>query len=200
MTVATPAMAEHCFDHLVSTLEGRPTPVPANIDPRASCGGLFVTWETAPRWELRGCIGSLTDINILKGLQTYTIHSALQDDRFDPISSEELPNLRCYVSLLTGFEKAKHWLDWDIEHHGIIINFRPPGWHHDISATYLPDIALEQGWNPQETIDTLIRKAGFNGRINDALLRSIRLTRYRSSKMHMTYAEYERRREVRTKA
>ena len=30
-----------------------------------------------------------------------------------------------------------------------------------LSATYLPDVASEQGWNKQETLDSAMRKAGY---------------------------------------
>jgi hypothetical protein len=38
-------------------------------------------------------------------------------------------------------------------------------------GTYLPHVAPEQGWNVRQTIDSLIRKAGFDGPIDDALAR-----------------------------
>lgn len=44
--------------------------------------------------------------------------SALRDRRFPPIEARELPNLRCTVSLLTCFEAAAGWEDWEIGKHG----------------------------------------------------------------------------------
>lgn len=54
----------------------------------------------------------------------------------------------------------------------------------------MPEVAPEQGWNAQETLDSLIKKAGYNGRVTDALLKSIQLERYQSSKEKLTYSEY----------
>lgn len=30
-------------------------------------------------------------------------------------------------------------------------------------ATYLPDVAVEQGWDKEETVESLMRKAGWDG-------------------------------------
>lgn len=44
----------------------------------------------------------------------FTIFSALQDRRFKPITASEMSALSCGVSLLTNFEKAEHYLDWEV--------------------------------------------------------------------------------------
>ena len=40
--------------------------------------------------------------------------SALRDRRFPPIQANELPLLECTVSLLTDYEAANHYLDWEV--------------------------------------------------------------------------------------
>lgn len=40
--------------------------------------------------------------------------SALKDSRFPPLTREELPKLSCSVSLLTNFEDAGDYLDWEV--------------------------------------------------------------------------------------
>lgn len=40
--------------------------------------------------------------------------SALKDSRFPPLTREELPKLFCSVSLLTNFEDASDYLDWEV--------------------------------------------------------------------------------------
>ncbi|TKY86890.1 hypothetical protein EX895_004178 [Sporisorium graminicola] len=59
-----------------------------------------------------------------------------------------------------------------------------------LTATYLPDVIPDQGWTKQEAIDSVIRKAGFNGRITDDIRNSLRVRRYRSEKVQCTYADY----------
>lgn len=40
--------------------------------------------------------------------------SALKDRRFPPIQPKELPFLECTVSILTNYETANHYLDWEV--------------------------------------------------------------------------------------
>jgi len=64
-----------------------------------------------------------------------------------------------------------------------------------LSATYLPHVAPEQGWGVEEAIHSLVRKAGFGGKVTEALKRELRLTRYESSMAGMGWREYQRERE-----
>lgn len=49
------------------------------------------------------------------------------------------------------------------------------------------------GWDQLQTIDSLLRKGGFRGQITNDTRKSIKLTRYRSSEIHMSFAEYSKR-------
>lgn len=40
--------------------------------------------------------------------------SALRDRRFPPIEARELPVLECTVSILTDYETANDYLDWEV--------------------------------------------------------------------------------------
>lgn len=40
--------------------------------------------------------------------------SALRDRRFPPIQANELPFLECTVSILTDYETANNYLDWEV--------------------------------------------------------------------------------------
>jgi AMMECR1 domain-containing protein len=51
-------------------------------------------------------------------LTDYSLTAALQDRRFSPIEAAELPHLRCTISLLSNFELAAAWDDWEIGTHG----------------------------------------------------------------------------------
>lgn len=44
----------------------------------------------------------------------FPFYSALKDSRFPPLTREELPKLFCSVSLLTNFEDATDYLDWEV--------------------------------------------------------------------------------------
>lgn len=47
------------------------------------------------------------------------ICSALRDRRFPPIQAKELPTLQCTVSILTNYETAANYLDWEV----LLLNF-----------------------------------------------------------------------------
>ena len=107
--------------------------------------GIFVTLHkaNATGHELRGCIGTLSSIDLSSGLTKFAISSALKDRRFRPLTKEELPQIELSVSLLVQYEAAAHCQDWEVGVHGIIIEFVDQG--ADYSATYLPEVAGEQG-------------------------------------------------------
>eukprot|EP00245_Coleochaete_scutata_P006172 TRINITY_DN2037_c0_g1_i1.p1 TRINITY_DN2037_c0_g1~~TRINITY_DN2037_c0_g1_i1.p1 ORF type:complete len:211 (-),score=20.85 TRINITY_DN2037_c0_g1_i1:15-647(-) len=183
-------MAVYCFDILVAHYSGKEAPSP-NFE-----GGtfpLFVTWKKAvnggePR--LRGCIGTLEARCLLTGFRDYALTSAIRDRRFPPIQEKELPYLECTVSILTDYETARHHLDWEVGKHGMIIEFTDPQNLYR-SATYLPEVAEQEGWTKLEAVDSLMRKAGYNGPITDSLRRKVRVTRYQSSLYTLHYREYE---------
>lgn len=52
-------------------------------------------------------------------------------------------------------------MNWTLGTHGIRISFSQHGRRY--GATYLPDVAKEQGWTKEETLVSLMRKSGWNG-------------------------------------
>ena len=121
-------------------------------------------------------------------------------------------NLITSISLLTDFEQAESYLDWTIGIHGIYITFSHPSLipssseapsplsssanlpsvtsKQSFSATYLPNVIPEQGWDKTEAVDSAIQKAGWQGRITEDLRRSVKLQRYQSRKCEITWDEY----------
>ena len=122
-------------------------------------------------------------------MRDYTIISS-KDSRFPhPIMLDELPNLNCEVSLLVNFEQAKNPYDWEVGKHGIDIKFKDEeGIFH--SATYLPEVAEEQGWDQKTTLKHLVRKARYYDKI-DNILNNIVTERYQSIKKTISYNEYK---------
>jgi AMMECR1 domain-containing protein len=53
-------------------------------------------------------------------------------------------------------------MDWELGIHGLRISFYARNKRY--GACYLPDVAVEQGWDKEETIVSLMRKAGWSGR------------------------------------
>ncbi|CAF0715605.1 unnamed protein product [Adineta steineri] len=150
---------------------------------------LFVTWFIGSDKQLRGCIGTFSPMNLAHGLREYALTSATNDSRFSPISRDEYPLLSCAVSILTNFEPCSSYSDWDIGLHGIRIEFFNERGSKR-SATYLPEIAYEQGWNHIQTLDSLLRKGGYKGSITSDMRKSVQVTRYRSEKLTLHYNDY----------
>ncbi|XP_060792513.1 AMME syndrome candidate gene 1 protein isoform X1 [Neoarius graeffei] len=185
--VVSAEMCCFCFDVLYCHLYGYQPPRTPRFtnDPYP----LFVTWKIGRDKRLRGCIGTFSAMNLHSGLREYTLTSALKDSRFPPMTREELPRLFCSVSLLTNFEDVGDYLDWEVGVHGIRIEFfNEKGSKR--TATYLPEVAKEQGWDHIQTIDSLLRKGGYKAPITNDFRKTIKLTRYRSEKLTMSYAEY----------
>lgn len=119
------------------------------------------------------------------------------------------------ISLLTDFEDASSYLDWTVGVHGIQIMFphpsllavsdssapsplssstslgRPPARSKQtFSATYLPEVIPDQGWDRIEAVDSAIHKAGWTGRVTEDIRRSVKLRRYQSSQCTVGYDEF----------
>ncbi|XP_042899970.1 uncharacterized protein CG5902 isoform X1 [Parasteatoda tepidariorum] len=151
---------------------------------------LFVTWKIGKDRRLRGCIGTFNSMNLHSGLREYAVTSAFKDSRFSPITRDEFGKLHVSVSILRHFEEGEDYMDWEIGIHGIRIEFTTEKGSKR-TATYLPEVASEQGWDRIQTIDSLLRKGGYKGSISSDVRKSIRLTRYQSEKLTVSYPEYK---------
>jgi uncharacterized protein (TIGR00296 family) len=206
LLVATPSMCYHCFDTLIDTVQhssndkkrsNLSTTIPEFVqndlqDPSVECP-IFVTWDKQKQgnpesWQLRGCIGTLSPRLLATSVGEYAITSALRDRRFHPITISEISSLRVSVSLLVNYEDCQHVYDWTVGMHGILIKFHVNGQYYN--ATFLPEVAKQQQWDHEKTVSSLIRKAGYNGPIENNLLQKIHCTRYQSSKCQISFGEY----------
>lgn len=61
-------------------------------------------------------MGTFSARKLHRGLAEYALTSSIRDSRFQPVSLEEIPKLECGVSLLTNFEKAKDYTDWEVSY------------------------------------------------------------------------------------
>ncbi|NXD68642.1 AMMR1 protein, partial [Eolophus roseicapillus] len=150
---------------------------------------LFVTWKIGRDKRLRGCIGTFSAMNLHSGLREYTLTSALKDSRFPPMTRDELPRLFCSVSLLTNFEDVCDYMDWEVGVHGIRIEFiNEKGSKR--TATYLPEVAKEQGHCCTLFHMICIFSATYSFLVTVLEFASLLFSRYRSEKMTMSYTEY----------
>lgn len=137
--------------------------------------------------------GFLKNVRVIETAHTDNYNSAFEDVRFQPIPSSLLPSLSNHITLLTNFSQpTKDPMDWTLGKHGLRISFS----HHSrrYGATYLPDVAKEQGWTKDETLISLMRKAGWNGS-SSSWLKTWRdgkgeLVRYEGKQVGLSYDEW----------
>lgn len=177
------------------------TPSYASRLPVTESFPMFVTWNAHSRSghkSLRGCIGTFEALPLERGLESYALTSAFEDSRFSPIPQSQIPNLSCSLTLLADFEECDNALDWELGKHGIRISFTHRSRRH--GATYLPYVASEQGWTQEETLESLMRKAGWESpyrRFSRAAakpweeVRDFRVIRYTGLYAGATYSEWQ---------
>jgi AmmeMemoRadiSam system protein B/AmmeMemoRadiSam system protein A len=107
---------------------------------------------------LRGCIGMLSsDLPLVQLVSQMAVASAFEDPRFPPVSQAELANLSIEVSVYrTGIEPIASADDFKVGEEGIILRLG------SAEATFLPQVATEQGWDRTATLENLSLKAGLD--------------------------------------
>lgn len=115
--------------------------------------GTFVTLKQQGR--LRGCIGNIMPVKpLVQGVLDNAVNAASFDRRFKPVRPDELSGITVEVSVLTTPVERDDWRDLVLGRDGIIVS-KPGG-----SAVFLPQVAVEQGWTLEETLEHLSSKAG----------------------------------------
>jgi uncharacterized protein (TIGR00296 family) len=177
--------AYYAFDALVCSLLHTGPRIKINT---SQASPLFVTWNKKEHGvkQLRGCIGNFGDLNLVKGIKEYALISAFEDTRFKPITKDELPLLSVSITILANFTPASNALDWELGRHGVRVSIHRNG--RTYGATFLPDVAVEQGWTKEETIDHCVRKSGYRYPFE---LDEISVVRYEGVKVGCDYEEYQ---------
>ncbi len=117
--------------------------------------GAFVTLHSDG--NLRGCIGEIVPRReLFKVVMDHSINSAIYDSRFNPVQLQELPSLKFEISALTKPETVDSYRDIIIGKHGIVLD------KSGRSAVFLPQVAPEQKWDLETTLNHLSHKAGLS--------------------------------------
>jgi AmmeMemoRadiSam system protein B/AmmeMemoRadiSam system protein A len=114
--------------------------------------GAFVTLKK--KGQLRGCIGEYPRRAIYLAVMEMALASAFRDTRFKQLKKEELADLTIEISALYPYKTVSSCKDIVLGKHGIIIEKKGR------RAVYLPQVATEQGWDLDQTLSHLSRKAG----------------------------------------
>jgi hypothetical protein len=122
--------------------------------------GVFVTLNTYPNNNLRGCIGYPEPVLSLKdSLEQAAIAAATNDPRFPSIHRKELDSILIEVSILTNPEilpgpPSGYVHEIEIGKHGLIVENRSN------RGLLLPQVATEEEWDKEEFISKTCIKAG----------------------------------------
>jgi AmmeMemoRadiSam system protein A len=105
--------------------------------------------------ELRGCIGEIFPSQPLyKSVIVHAIAAAFRDPRFEAVAKDEVGKLTIEISALTPPKEVSSYREIKIGTDGMVIKKAMR------SAVFLPQVATEQGWNLEQTLSALSRKAG----------------------------------------
>jgi len=145
-------------------LKGKDIEPPRDL-PEAFCrkSGVFVTLNTHPDHDLRGCIGYPEPVMpLVEAILDSAVSAASRDPRFRPVSSRELSKIVVEVSLLTPPElvnvkkPADYLKEIVIGRDGLIAD---NGFGRGL---LLPQVPVEQGWDVHEFLDHTCMKAGLD--------------------------------------
>jgi hypothetical protein len=115
--------------------------------------GAFVTLRNDD--ELRGCIGYTgQDLPLYLVVMKMAPSAAFHDPRFFPVSERELKDITIELSVLSSLSPVTSTGDIEIGVHGLVIE---KGFS---TGLLLPQVPVEQGWDRDEYLVGLCRKAG----------------------------------------
>lgn len=126
--------------------------------------GVFVTLkspapEPVPSVQsvLRGCIGILESAQpVYRSVIDTAPKAAFDDPRFSPLTREELDRVVLSISVLTPPRSVDDWHDIVIGRDGVQLV------RGASRSVFLPQVAVEQGWNLRTLLEHLSVKAGLN--------------------------------------
>ncbi len=141
---------------LTQFIETETLPLPRPADPLLYARqGAFVTLKR--HGELRGCIGHMgDDLPLCHVVGRMALQAAFNDRRFPHLKDSELEEIDIEISVLTPLRPVDGPADIVVGRDGVMLR------QSDRSAVFLPQVALEQGWNRDEMLGHLCRKAGLS--------------------------------------
>jgi len=116
--------------------------------------GAFVTLHK--KGELKGCIGNIVGSQPLwLTVRDMAIESSTHDQRFDPVTPDELKDIKIEISVLSEPKRVQNINEIKMGVHGVIVRRGSNG------GVFLPQVATETGWSRDEFLSNLCaHKAG----------------------------------------
>jgi AmmeMemoRadiSam system protein A len=141
-------------DAIRCLLEGEEFPMPSPArGALAQPSGAFVTIRIAH--DLRGCIGYIESTNAVADVVAdVAVKAAFEDPRFPPLTIAEFKHVTLEVSVLTPLRAISDISEIKVGEHGLLLELG----HR--RGLLLPQVAVEYGWDREEFLANVSRKAG----------------------------------------
>lgn len=115
--------------------------------------GAFVT--LFKKKKLRGCIGHITnDLPLHEVIALMALQAAIGDNRFEPVTLDELPEIEIEISILSLFKQIESINEINIGYDGVLLK------KGEIRGIFLPEVAIKMGWNRTQFLSHLCTKVG----------------------------------------
>jgi len=115
--------------------------------------GAFVTLKE--HGELRGCIGYITPMKSLaETVRDVASYAALEDSRFTPVVTQELPLLGYEISVMSPLRRVLDIKEIKVGRDGLIMK------QGEIEGLLLPQVPVEEHWDRGTFIEETCLKAG----------------------------------------
>lgn len=145
LRIARQALTEAVLTHRLSDLDAPPESLCERC-------GAFATLHKGQL--LRGCIGHIQSVEPLyQTVRECTLAAALHDPRFEPVTPEELPELRLELSVLSPFVEISPE-QVEVGRHGLMISRGAQ------RGLLLPQVAVQWKWDRERFLSETCRKAG----------------------------------------
>jgi len=115
--------------------------------------GAFVTLKE--HGELRGCIGYITPMKSLaETVRDVAAYAALEDSRFAPVATKELPILQYEISVMSPLRRVQDIKEIKVGKHGLIMK------KGEVEGLLLPQVPVEEHWDRDTFLQETCLKAG----------------------------------------
>lgn len=105
--------------------------------------------------HLRGCVGNVGEtLPLYLAVQNNVINAAFNDWRFEPLTDEELDFITIEISVLSPPELVESFKEVKLGEHGLLMQVKGK------QGVFLPEVAVEQKWNLEQTLSQLCYKIG----------------------------------------
>jgi len=161
-------LLEQARESITANLEKRkpvyPHVIARNSNLNEPCGA-FVSLHMVNGKErsLRGCIGRMTaSLPLIETVRTMAKEAAFGDPRFPSLKKDELPRCQIEISALSPMIPCADPRTVKVGVHGLYLR---KGFS---SGVLLPQVPVEQGWDLDEYLDYICRKAGLPSKSYEA--------------------------------